>query len=168
MEEVNMAVPSLNPFNTPLETGIRAIAILVASFPKSLDLQYLVVLDHLVVHTGDLGGPDSLHPKLQSRSGELLVRRGVIERGLLLMISRGLVERIVSQNGFEYRAGDFAETFLNSLNSSYLNELQERSNWVVGKFGELSQTELQRSTNDVFNRWLNEFQAIQTPIGRGI
>ncbi len=87
-------------FNSPLETGIRSVGILVAAFPACFDLQRLVAFDHLVVHTGDLGGPDSLHPEVPMRSAELLVRRGIVERGLLLMVSRGLVERHVTDKGF--------------------------------------------------------------------
>src|SRR4051794_18613760 len=83
-------------FNSPLETGVRALTILEAAFPNSCDLQRLVELDYLVVHSGDVGGPESLHAPLPLRAGELLVRRELIEKGLLLMMSRGLVARSAS------------------------------------------------------------------------
>lgn len=162
MSEVDL---SRNPFNSPLETGVRSVGLLVAAFPESFDLQRLVVFDHLVVHTGDLDGPTSLHPNIPMRSAELLVRRGIVERGLLLMISRGLVDRQASNEGIFYRAGEFAETFLSSLTSAYLRELQDRANWVVNQFGTLSDPELKQITNHVFDRWLEVFQIIQAPIG---
>jgi hypothetical protein len=87
------------PFNSPLETGIRSVGVLVATYPKAFDLQRLVAFDYLVVHTGDLGGPESLHPELPMRSAELLVRRGLVERGLLLMRSRELIEREANPEG---------------------------------------------------------------------
>ncbi|HFP4503788.1 TPA: ABC-three component system middle component 2, partial [Escherichia coli] len=34
------------PFNSPFETGIRSLAILVAAFPESYDLQRLVEMDY--------------------------------------------------------------------------------------------------------------------------
>jgi len=74
------------PFNSPLETGVRSLAILVAAYPASFDLQRLVEMDYLVVHSGDAGGPKSLHAPLPLRAGELLVRRGLIEKGLLLIL----------------------------------------------------------------------------------
>ena len=49
-------------FNGPLEAGIRAVSILGAAYPQSYDLQRLVALDYLLVHTSDVGGPESLHP----------------------------------------------------------------------------------------------------------
>ena len=127
-----------NPFNSPLETCVRSVCLLVAAFPKHFDLQRLIVFDHLVVHTGDLDGPTSIHPNIPMRSAELLVRRGIVESGLLLMISRGLVNRQASNEGISYRAGEFAETFLASLTSTYLRELQNRANWVVNHFGTLN------------------------------
>jgi len=164
MSEVDL---SHNPFNSPLETGVRSVALLVAAFPEHFDLQRLIVFDHLVVHTGDLDGPTSLHPKIPMRSAELLVRRGIVERGLLLMISRGLVDRQASNKGILYHAGEFAETFLSSLTSAYLRELQDRANWVVKQFGALGDLELKQTTNHVFDRWFEEFQFIQAPIGGG-
>ena len=72
-------------FNSPLEAGIRSVGLLVASYPKCFDIQQLVVFDYLVVHTGDINGPESLHPQIPLRSTELLVRRKLVENGLLLM-----------------------------------------------------------------------------------
>src|SRR5262245_41381594 len=99
------------PFNTPLETGIRSIALLAAVYPRSFDLQRMVGLDHLVVHTGDVGGPKSLHPAVPFRSAELLVRRNLIERGLLLMLSRKLIERRAAPSGVVYIGAELAAVF---------------------------------------------------------
>ena len=69
------------PFNSYLETGVRSLIILVVAFPTLFDLQRLVEMDYLVVHSGDIGGPKSLHAALPLRVGELLIRRGLIENG---------------------------------------------------------------------------------------
>ena len=47
-EEVDSPGPQL--FNSPLETGIRALAILDAAYPRAFDLSEPTWLDHLVVH----------------------------------------------------------------------------------------------------------------------
>lgn len=88
-------------FNSPLETGVRALCILSVDHSLIFDLQQLVALDHLVVHTGDFNnGPESLHPKTQSRAGELIIRRNLIEQGLMLMEYKGLVSKLSLPNGF--------------------------------------------------------------------
>ena len=154
---MSAAHKALLPFNTPLETGIRSLGILVASYPKAFDLQRLVAFDHLVVHTADIGGPESLHPELPMRSAELLVRRGLVERGLL-MISRGLIERQADVSGIVYRAGEFAETFFASLTSPYLVALRERATWISLTFSDMEEDAFREAMNAAFGRWIEEFQ----------
>ena len=81
MEEKDMTESKTGVFNSALETGVRTLTVLVASYPKTHDLGRLVQYDYLTVHSADAGGPPSLHPPLPLRSGELLVRRGLIEEG---------------------------------------------------------------------------------------
>ncbi|MCO1371143.1 hypothetical protein L0Z42_11365 [Burkholderia multivorans] len=97
-------------FNGPLEAGIRAVSILGAAYPQTFDLQRLVALDYLLVHTGDIDGPDNLHPPTPTHSAELLVRRKLVEQSLLLMMTRDLVEREVTPDGIKYGAGESAAT----------------------------------------------------------
>ena len=148
-----------SPFNSPLESGLRSLGVLAASYPQNYDLQRLVVFDHLVVHTGDLGGPPSLHPKLPLRSAEMLVRRSAVEKGLQLMISRGLVELIVDQEGFSYRASDLAEAFLGSLVTTYMLALKERADWVSTNFAHRSEDEISKTMTSIFEQWVDQFHA---------
>lgn len=149
------------PFNSPLETGVRSVAILTALFPRAADLQRLVDFDYLVVHSGDAGGPESLHAPLPMRSGELLVRRGLIETGLLLMISRGLVERISSPAGFEYQASESAGAFLSALSTPYLMRLKDRAYWAASTFGESTDVDLKAVTRRFFDEWSTQFQPVE-------
>lgn len=147
------------PFNTPLETGLRSVALLVAAYPQSYDLQHLVVFDHLVVHSGDVNGPESLHAAVPMRAAELLVRRSLVERGLLLMVSKGLIVRHAEVSGISYVADDFSETFLASLGSAYMLALRERANWVVREFGALDEAALRERIGIFFEQWIEQFQA---------
>jgi len=45
-----------SPFNSALETGVRTLAVLVASYPNAHDLGRLVQYDYLTVHSADAGG----------------------------------------------------------------------------------------------------------------
>jgi hypothetical protein len=148
-------------FNSPLEAGVRALAVLVPAHPRALDLQRLVAFDYLVVHSGDVGGPDSLHPQLPQREAELLVRRRIIERGLHLMMHRGLVERAVGAHGIHYRAGELAETFLSSMAAPYTAALRERGGWVVRRFAEMDEATLRHTMDRFVGRWIEQFQAVQ-------
>jgi hypothetical protein len=151
----------VSPFNSSLETGIRSLVILIASYPKSVDLQRLVEFDYLVVHSSDVEGPESLHPSLPLRAGELLVRRNIIESGIMLMMSRGLIERAIKSEGIEYLAGDLAMPFINNLSSLYIRKLRDRAEWVTSSFGDTSVEHLQKITEKFFDKWNTHFQNSQ-------
>lgn len=150
-----------SPFNSPLETGLRSIAILVEACPEEFDLQRLLYFDYLVVHSSDADGPASLHPNTPLRNGELLIRRSVIERGLMLYISRRLVERHARKDGIFYAASETAGPFLECLQSTYSRELRQRASWAIDAFGSLGVDELRSYFDMRFERWTREFQAIQ-------
>src|SRR5258708_5507324 len=81
-------------FNTPVESGLRSLFVLEAVRPSGCDLQRLIIYDYFLVHSADVpSGPASLHPATPMRSGELLVRRKLIEAGLNVLMRKGLVEK---------------------------------------------------------------------------
>jgi hypothetical protein len=155
----------VSPFNNSLESGVRSVVILHSLFPNSIDLHRLVDFDYLVVHSGDVNGPESLHAPLPMRAGELLVRRNIIEKGLLLMMSRGLLARTVTDSGIEYMASEKTNSFVSNLNSPYLVKLIERAGWVVENFGEKTDEELKGMIKGFFDHWTTQFQPVSTSLG---
>ncbi len=151
-------IGTISPFNSALETGVRITSILAECYPNAHDLSRLVQYDYLTVHSADAGGPPSLHPPLPLRSGELLVRRSIIEAGLGLMLSRSLVRRHLRAEGFLYAAEEEAGAFLDNLKSLYIRELRSRAKWVAATFDRLSAVELDALVNKVFEAWTTEFQ----------
>jgi hypothetical protein len=144
---------------------VRAVAVLAAAHPRSFDLQRLIAFDYLLVHTGDVGGPDSLHPPAPLHSAELLVRRKLVEQALLLMMTRDLVRREASADGIRYMAGENAAPFLVSLQSRYLSALKERADWLVEYFGADSEIEFRAVMRRFFDRWIEEFQIAERSLG---
>jgi hypothetical protein len=156
-----------SPFNSSLESGVRSVVILNSLFPDSVDLHRLVDFDYLVVHSGDAGGPESLHAPLPMRAGELLVRSDIIEKGIILMMSRGLLNRIVTVSGIEYIASEKSNSFVSNLASPYLVKLINRAEWVVEKFGESSEEELKGVIRGFFDHWTTKFQPANAILGEG-
>ncbi len=152
-------------FNGPLEAGLRAVAVLGAAHPRSFDLQRLVAFDYLLVHTGDIGGPDSLHPPAPLQSAELLVRRKLVQQALLLMMTRDLVEREFGGEGIRYRAGENAAPFLSSLESDYLKDIQQRAAWLVDALGDRNEEQFRAVMRRFFDDWVEEFQAAERSLG---
>ena len=152
-------------FNSPLEAGIRAVSILWAAYPQSYDLQRLVALDYLLVHTADIGGPESLHPPTPMQSAEFLVRRNLVERALLLMMTRKLVHREITPNGFKYSAGENAATFLTSTSSAYLRQLNMRAGWLAETLGSHSDVEFKAVMRRFVDDWVEEFEYMEHSAG---
>lgn len=153
--------PNITVFNSALETGIRSLVILAANFPAALDLQRLVDFDYLVVHSSDVNGPESLHPPLPMREGELLVRRKIIESGISLMMSRGLVTRIADADGIVYQASDYAKPFVDSMVTPYMCSLIDRANWIGETFGNMDTTDLHNLISSFFDKWTTQFHPSQ-------
>lgn len=148
----------LSPFNGPVEIGLRALCVLTTAFPAAYALQRLVVFDYFLVHSDDIeGGPDGLHPQTPHRGGEILVRRGVLQDGLALYESRGLIERVYKDGGIFFSATDKSADFLDTLSTEYLKSLLERADWVVNSFGLLDDAELNAIVRDHIGTWGAEF-----------
>jgi hypothetical protein len=165
MDEIITSKRKPATFNGPLEAGLRAVALLAAAHPRSCDLQRLVAFDYLLVHTGDIGGPSSLHPPAPLQSAELLVRRKLVEQALLLMMTRELVTREFEADGIRYRAGENAAPFLSALQSEYLKALQERARWLVTNLGDHDEQAFRAVMRRFFDRWVEEFHAAEHSLG---
>jgi len=147
------------PFNGPVEIGLRALAVLNEAYPDAYSLQRLVIFDYLIVHSDDIpGGPSGLHPKTPHRGGELLVRRGVLQEGLLLYQSRGLVERRYENSGVLFVATDRSASFLDALSADYVAGLRERAAWLVSNFGMLPDVDLEQIVRNHVGEWGAEFE----------
>ncbi|ABU72913.1 ABC-three component system middle component 2 [Vibrio campbellii] len=147
-----MTVNTSNIFNSPIETGLRSLTLLEAGYPNSYDLERITYYDYLLVHSGDIdGGPESIHPNTPNRAGEVLVRRPVIESGISVMVSKGLIEVKYTQSGIKYMATELATPFLDSLQASYSQKMIAIAGWVVDSFDGQSNKEIRSIVNENLN-----------------
>ncbi|WP_352637017.1 ABC-three component system middle component 2 [Mesorhizobium sp. M0145] len=167
-QELTGPEPSRVPlFNGSLETGMRAVVMLDAVFPRAFDLSHLIWLDHLVVHTADIGGPESLHPDIPQRIGELLVRRRLVENGLTLMRQLHLVDAQNRADGILYVAREEASAFVDSLRTAYGRALKERAGWLADYVNQRADSELAELIANRIGRWSVEFQGESDAPGGG-
>lgn len=90
------------------------------------------------------------------------MRRGLIESGLRLMMSRSLMRRKLDAQGFIYSADDAAASFLDNMKSAYIVALRDRAAWVAATFDALSAEELDSIVRRLFESWTIEFQPVQS------
>lgn len=158
---IEKALPEL--FNSPLEAGVRSVVLLNAAYPRAFDLKELTWLDHLVVHTGDISGPQSLHPNVPHRDGELLVRRSLVENGVKLMRNLHMVEAKYGVAGIVYTALDQAAPFVKLIRTEYGLALKERAAWLVRYLSERGDEHLHDVITQKIGRWAVEFQSNLKP-----
>ncbi|OKO91712.1 hypothetical protein AC629_01800 [Bradyrhizobium sp. NAS80.1] len=168
MASLERSSPSGHPFNSTLETGIRALVVLEAFYPRHCDLMEMTWFDHLVVHTGDLDGqdvPESLHPDLPNRMGELLVRRKLVERSLRIMQQIHLVDVFDTETGIQFCASQEAPSYLDLLQKPYSIELKARAKWIANRFARLSKAQIRELVEEKIGRWTAEFRSEETSTG---
>lgn len=132
---------------------------LAAAFPARLDTARLVLLDHALLHTGDLGGPPSLHPELPLRSGELGMKRSLISDGVDFACRVGLAEVHAAVDGIEFRASESTPGFLGLLQASYFIELAQRAQWVCDTYSEASDHDLRAQFAEILGDRSEEFSS---------
>lgn len=155
-----------SPLNSPLEIGVRVLMMLTEAYPERLDVTRLVLLDHCVIHSADLGGPESLHPALPLRAGELGVKRAAIEEGLRVMMGAKLVDMSTGDTGIEFVASETAYSFISVLSSEYAATLHDRVGWIFDKFPDLSEDALRAEMRSIFASWSEEFGPADPPSGK--
>lgn len=143
-------------FNTPLEAGLRALVILDAFAPEAFDLTTLSLLDYYLVHTGDAGGPDSVHPDLEAREGEYFVRRRLVEDGAAMMVRSFLIHRIPHEKGISFQACDTAGAMVDLMNTDYNRRLKRAAQWLADQAAEKGLDKFLAGLKSGIDRWTLE------------
>lgn len=127
--------------------------------------------DHLVVHTGDFDGqdvPESLHPDLPNRTGELLVRRQLVERSLRMMQKMHLVDVFETEAGIEFCASEEAPSYVEILQAPYSLALKDRARWMAERFAQQDNDEIREFIEATIGRWTMEFTTDDKSSGQSV
>lgn len=147
----------MTPLNNPIEVGMRILVVLNELSPRALGLSQLTYLDYCILHSSDFDGPESLHPKLPAGPGEFGMKRKLIEDGLQLMVRASLIEVRTASDGIVYAATENAAGFIDIFDSKYIEELQERANWVSHTMALVDDLQLAQAMKEIYSKWLREF-----------
>ena len=148
-------------FNTPFELGVRMVYLLMALYPRKVDLQRLIYFDYAAIYSSDLGGPDSLHTPVPLRGGEYASRRAVIEEGLYLMASRSLVNVDAGSSGISYSLGENGPALVGLIGGEYPRALYQRCQWVAKTLGDKDDKSLENMFGTRSVLWGAEFVATE-------
>ncbi|WP_051686332.1 ABC-three component system middle component 2 [Chryseobacterium hispalense] len=124
-----------NPFNNQLEIGLRLLSILNEAFPKKINLQSLLYIDYIIIHSGDFDNTTtSIHAPVPYRESEIFIRRNLIKDSLDFLLYKNLVDIIYDADGISYIATEDSTPFLDKLSELYTKELLIRVKWFFNKY----------------------------------
>lgn len=149
-------------FNTPFELGVRMVYLLMALYPRKVDLQRLVYFDYAAIYSADLDGPESLHTPVPLRGGEYTSRREVIEEGLYLMAQRSFVDVEASPSGISYQLGQNGPALVGLIGGEYSRDLYNRCQWVASVLGDEDDKALERLFGVRGSLWGAEFVSAES------
>lgn len=148
----------LKVFNTSLEVGFRVLIILNELKNSTLNLDRLIIYDYFTLHANDFNEEnESIHPPIPNRSGEIVIKRKIIQESINLMHSKDLLDIEYSLDGILYKSNELTPAFLEYFNSKYAMKIIENAHLVIKEFNEYSDYELAKYVNENFSKWGSEF-----------
>lgn len=147
-----------NPFNNPLEVGLRLLCILNEAYPKKISLQSLIYVDYIIIHSGDFDNAvESIHAPVPYRESEIYIRRNLIKSSLDFLLNKNLIEISYDVNGITYLASENSTPFLENLSENYTLELIKRVDWFFNKYESINESLLKNVFDKKNNLTLSEF-----------
>ncbi len=145
-------------FNTPLEISLRCMFLLSKFHSEKLSIDKLIYLDYFIVHSSDvIKKSKSLHPKYPFRSTEIVVKREVLNKALILLISKELIKVGFSDIGIDYQISDIGMKVLQYFESPYAKLIKEMSELVYNNFKDYTEQQLLDVINSNIEKWGSEF-----------
>jgi hypothetical protein len=153
-----MITNKINIFNSPEEVGTRILFIL-SLCSKKMSSQRIMYYDYFVLHLADIDNTYiSLHPDNPNHSSEIAVRRNIVNKGLVLMTSKGLLDIKYTKNGIYYQKNNLTEHFINLFSNGYVEHLKKNITVVIEKFSTYSDAQIYRYINKSIGTWTGEFE----------
>lgn len=145
-------------FNSPEEIGVRTLFILDVC-GKKMSSQRIMYYDYFALHLNDIDEEyESLHPDNPNHSSEIAVRRVLVNKGLNLMIAKGLISIKYSKTGIYYQKNQLTTSFVDLFQNGYVDQLKKNIKSVDEKFSNYSDNQIYKYINKNIGSWVGEFE----------
>lgn len=135
-------------FNTPFETGLRAMLILYSTQTQGMTVDRITAYDFMTIYGNDLGVSEkNLHGINHFSFSELTSKRAVCSEGVKSFVLDGLISVKHANKGFLYSLTSAGKKYVEALESDYKLQYLEIVNGVHKKYNQISDTELMISIN---------------------
>lgn len=146
-------------FNSPIEHAFRILIILDKLSPEACVLQKLIYYDYFILYPSDspLKVDKKMHSTTPYRGIEIAVKRKIIQKALLILQQKGLVEKIYTADGIKYKATRVAKPFLRHFSSNYYINFNALANEVVEGLSKYTSDEIELYIKNNIANWGTEF-----------
>ena len=135
-------------FNTPFETGLRAMLILYSTETTGMTIDRIASYDFFTIYGSDLGiSEKNLHGINHFNFSELSSKRAICSEGVKSFILEGLISITRSKNGFLYVLTPTGKQYVESLKSTYKTQYMGILKMVHKKYGAVQDIELTKIIN---------------------
>lgn len=148
----------LQLYNSPHEVGVRILFILDIC-NKRMSKQRIMYYDYFALHLNDLdSSKSSLHPDNPNHSSEIAIKRELINRGLDLVLAKGLISVKYSKTGIYYCSNQLTHSFVELFQNDYVTELKQSISIVDSFFSHQSDAQIYKYINQNIGKWIGEFE----------
>lgn len=160
-----MIANKIRIFNCPEEVGVRALFIL-SLCEKRMSSQRIMYYDYFILHLKDIDeAHKSLHPDNPNHSSEIAVRRNIINKGLELMVSKGLIDIKYTKTGVYYQKNRVTDPFISLFSNGYVEVLKKNIIVVNERFLNYSDAQIYKYISKNIGSWIGEFEKEYNSVG---
>ncbi|MGZ7444255.1 ABC-three component system middle component 2 [Paenibacillus sp. TH7-28] len=160
-----MMTTKIKIFNSPEEVGVRVLFIL-SLCEKRMSSQRIMYYDYFILHLNDIDDMhSSLHPDNPNHSSEIAVKRNIVNKGLSLIISKGLIDVKYMKTGVYYQKNSLTDPFISLFSNGYVERLKKNIIVVNEKFSKFSDTQIYKYINKNIGSWTGEFEKEYNSVG---
>lgn len=136
-------------FNTPFETGLRAMLILYSTNSKGMTIDRIAAYDFMTIYGNDLGITDkNLHGINHFSFSEFSSKRTACSEGIKAFVLDGLIAITRNKRGFLYSLTPTGKKYVEELESNYKDQYMEIFVKVQNKYEKTPDTELIKEINN--------------------
>lgn len=145
-------------FNSPEEIGVRILFILDVCQTK-MSFQRIMYYDYFSLHLRDLDQTQkSLHPDNPNHSSEIAIKRDLINKGLNLIIAKGLLCVKYAKTGIYYQSNHLTHHFVSLFENGYVEQLKTNINFVNNFFLNNTDRQIYKYVDRNIGKWAGEFE----------
>lgn len=136
-------------FNTPFETGLRALLILYSTQTRGMTIDRITSYDFMTIYGSDLGiSEKNLHGINHFSFSELSSKRAICSEGVKSFVLDGLIAATPNKDGLLYSLTPVGKKYVEALESNYKSQYLEIVKVVQKKYGQVLDTELIKAINN--------------------